>query len=1436
MSFLGKTIRVTVLLGIFCGASAGVLAQQTLYWDPTGKHNSNGGGSGTWDTGTTANWWISGPTDSTWTDTVGTDMAVFGGAAGTYTVNVSGNNTANGLTFSTAGYTLSNGTVTMAGGSPTITPNAPATIASVFTVGTDGATFSGTSSVTLTQPFIPVATDSNPSSVQISSGTVTVIGNTTQYPPYPATPIPGGSVTVGADCPINLSAGAVLRTAYTLNLLTAQEPGGHAEDITGLGTIQLVGTAGSYANPDINFGPDYIGNNYDGVLIGSQNDITNGAIGLTLNLGNRQRYIIGNTGHNSVSDYYGTSTAPDCQIIANIIGSGGISYYANEQYGGLWPELVLSGSNTFTGPVEVDRGAIFLDNVAALSQSNTFTLSNSDKPGASYSRLFLFGNNATVTNLQSIGTAANIGIANGNPVMKNGSQMASSVDPATLTVNETANTTFAGVIADALTDFHDGGSIVPGPLSLVKTGSGSLTLTGINTYTGGTTLSAGILGFSGSGLGTGPITLSGDSGLRWYNNSNDLFTTNALQIGDNSNITLDTNGNNVTLSGALSMGDSGSLIKAGPGALVLTGPVSYGGGTTVEGGSIRFSSSASFPATGLITLTGGAVQVTGPYTTVAAWLASNRIDPASTGALALTADSSENINMAGYPTLSLGAATGATVNYTGTLTPANPGTWYLGGGGGHITFPKLVLTGTVNAVLGSGDRGGSGTLTFPDSADPTKTNTYTGTTTINGGLVVTPVLANGGMPSTIGESSSSESNLILNGGGIQYSGSGASTDRVFSLGVYGGVLDASGTGPMQWTSTATIGFAGGSGPRTLTLQGSNTGANTLALAIADNGGPTSLVMNGPGNWLVTGANTYQGGTTINGGNLTFSQKSAMPASGSVSVAAGATVGLVVGATPTYFGAVDLDAAFAGTTPNLTVAPGGYVGIDTTQGNFTYTPGFGSSSIGLNKLGNNTLTLVGSNSQYTGQPIVTAGTLQLGDGTTDFAPLTGNIVNNSTLVYNRKNNQTYSGAISGAGNLAKTGPATLTLNGVQSYGGATLITGGVLKVPQISPPINGFNGGANWTVNSINVTSPAFPDTNTAQVTDSNGNQWRTVFNNTPVPVNFAFTTTFTYQGVGSADGASFILQNSSSGANAISNSNGGSSLAVDLIQPSVGMAINIYTGHNATGTNWMVNGTTIAPGSFNVAAGPAPTSYNATGDVDFTSGDPITFQLTYDGSKYLTENLTDLTTSGTYSATYTVGNLAQQLNGPIAYLGFSGACGGASSTQTFSDFSLVYNSGPELPSLTPMTISNGGSFDMTNASVMIGSLASTDGKGSTVLLGSGTLTVGGNNTTTTFDGSIQGVGGVLDKVGSGALVLTGSDTYTGGTTVNAGSLVVTSNAALPGGTNLTIGPGGTFVFDPSRASATPVSAGTVAVPEPGTLGLLAVAGLMVFAAWRHRRN
>jgi autotransporter-associated beta strand protein len=117
-----------------------------------------------------------------------------------------------------------------------------------------------------------------------------------------------------------------------------------------------------------------------------------------------------------------------------------------------------------------------------------------------------------------------------------------------------------------------------------------------------------------------------------------------------------------------------------------------------------------------------------------------------------------------------------------------------------------------------------------------------------------------------------------------------------------------------------------------------------------------------------------------------------------------------------------------------------------------------------------------------------------------------------------------------------------------------------------------------------------------------------------------------------------------------------------------------------------------------------------------------------------------------------------------------------------------------------------------------------------VVSSSGSVTLGGLS-----DG---GLAKSLTLDGPGELILSGNDTYTGGTVVNGGTLVLASNTAIAEGTSLTVGVGATSIFNNSAAVSLAASSPTVSpVPEPGTIGLLGVGAIgLAGYAWRRRKR
>ncbi len=152
-----------------------------------------------------------------------------------------------------------------------------------------------------------------------------------------------------------------------------------------------------------------------------------------------------------------------------------------------------------------------------------------------------------------------------------------------------------------------------------------------------------------------------------------------------------------------------------------------------------------------------------------------------------------------------------------------------------------------------------------------------------------------------------------------------------------------------------------------------------------------------------------------------------------------------------------------------------------------------------------------------------------------------------------------------------------------------------------------------------------------------------------------------------------------------------------------------------------------------------------------------------------------LTTGGNNgTTTYTgilsgTGGLTKQGTGIFTLSGANTYTGAT----TINAGTLTLGAANRIADTSALTVAGGATFNLNNFAETIGSLA---GAG-TVTLGTGILTAGGDNSSTTYSGVMSGTGG-LTKAGAGIFTLSGANTYTGATTINAGTLQVAGGAAI----------------------------------------------------------
>ena len=653
--------------------------------------------------------------------------------------------------------------------------------------------------------------------------------------------------------------------------------------------------------------------------------------------------------------------------------------------------------------------------------------------------------------------------------------------------------------------------------SLTKQGLGTLTLTGKNSYSGGTVVRAGTLRIGDGGTAgsiTGNMSIEHDAAL-------------VFDRSDDAEISLG------TIAGA------GTITKKGTNILSLWGDGrGYAGVTTIEGGTLRVGSPGYGYATNMM-LAGDIVDhgtlefraVGGQYNDVIS----------GSGDVKLTGS---DVTFAGE-----NSYTGLTTLDNGTLRIGNRGTTGSLAGDIHIqsgvvAFQRAdaVEYGGVISGAGSvshGDRyGTSGTLTL------TGENSYTGGTTIYGGTLR---IGKGGTTGSVVGNIYNRGTLVFDrSDDVQYAGGVSGDGSVTKDGGGRLLLTAANTysggtlinaGVLQLGDGGTGGSIAGNIVNNATLVFDRGNAVTYGGKISGNG---ALIKQGGDILTLSASNTYGGPTAINAGTLKFGGGAiANTLGGRVAVAEGASLaiqapasvrvadqvalqqgstlvlqdvlkgiasgpGLMAGKMSIGDGVTlalsgiahkiqrDLllfsaDEAIEGEFSRVVTdgfeRPVDYLTLTTRKsvdgkqyladydltwllgngqanGLFTIATGLAQTiedalkNVGANtatgwdgssltKQGEGTLVLTGDNT-YTGATTIGAGTLALGAGGATGS-VTGDVVNEGALVFNRGDAVTYSGAISGTGTVTKKGSNTLTLTGNNTYTGRTIIEAGSLRV-------------------------------------------------------------------------------------------------------------------------------------------------------------------------------------------------------------------------------------------------------------------------------------------------------------------------------------------------------------------------------------------------------
>jgi autotransporter-associated beta strand protein len=420
---------------------------------------------------------------------------------------------------------------------------------------------------------------------------------------------------------------------------------------------------------------------------------------------------------------------------------------------------------------------------------------------------------------------------------------------------------------------------------------------------------------------------------------------------------------------------------------------------------------------------------------------------AGTGSLVLATAGEGQLNITGG-TVEVGAALRRAGAGVASVT-LNGGVLDLNGNAvGDATF-GVTLSAQSGTLRDVGTINGTGGLTKSTAGTLTLegNSAYAGVTSVTGGKLIVASLGDGVSASALGVSALTPANFLLSTGvTLGYAGAGETTGRGFTQGD-SLTIETSGTGALAFTSAAKVAFSTVSATRTLTLTGTQTGANTFGaglsdVATADASKFNLIVKDAVGSWIIANGEMFKSTVQIdvNGGLLGLAG-GVLPMAGRVDLATGTTLRFETGNTDDLGSRIQLDAGAA-----VTLA----VSSDVSFANALTVAGAGSAAV--TKSGAGKLTLAADNTAIAGGFTVAQGTLDvthaLGLGAAN-ATVNGGRLAVDAVIANTVN-VVSGGTIGGGGTVAVVNVANgATLSpgnspGTLTAGNATLFGGSIFE--------------------------------------------------------------------------------------------------------------------------------------------------------------------------------------------------------------------------------------------------------------------------------------------------------------------------------------------------------------------------------------------------------